>query len=127
MSRFAMVDEAELKTASASNLSGRAWAVFVAIRMHHSPVRGYSWPGIKLLSTLTSCHRSTVKRAISDLNTAGLIRIVYRPGLGNQYHLPKCVCLPCARIMMADLTLDPHPVGNPVYNPVGNPVDRVQV
>jgi DNA-binding transcriptional MocR family regulator len=116
MSRFAMIDEGELQKAADCHLSGRAWSVFVAIRLHHSQTRGYSWPGIKLLATLTGCDRSTVKRAIATLNKAGLIRTVYRPGLGNQYHLPICTCLLCSRIMLDSLTRDSRPIDGPADN-----------
>lgn len=97
MSRFFIrVGHEELERACQNpKFSATHYAVFLTIRRYHNKKVGYSWPGIPLLVEETHTSRSGVKRAIRDLKEWGFVKVVYRLGLGNQYHLADCQCADC--------------------------------
>ena len=53
-------------------LSPRAKSVLIYLK-DHANKQGTCWPGIKTIATGVSLSRSTVKRALNDLEKAGLV------------------------------------------------------
>ena len=60
-----------------SDLSHRARAVYMYLK-DHADSEGRCWPGIRTIAAELGLSRSTVKRALADLEKAGYLRILPR-------------------------------------------------
>jgi hypothetical protein len=96
---FVRVGHEELaRLAGAKGFSRVHFLVFLTIRKYHNKKVGYAWPGVPLLEQEVNASRTSVKRAIRDLKEGGFIRVIYRMGLGNQYHVMHCECAECVKL-----------------------------
>lgn len=117
--RFVMLYTTQLeKMASDPNFRVNHWRVYVYIRLNFNQGRGYAWPGIPYLMTATNLSRSSIKRALKDLDSMGYIRVIYKKGKGNQYHWPHCECGSCQAEILRRLMAEPVRVRSPDVFPL---------
>lgn len=76
-------------------MTGGHYLVWLWIKRLYNRDKGYAFPGISYLERVTGLSNRTVKRAIKDLESFEMIRIIHKWGLGNQYHRWACICKDC--------------------------------
>lgn len=69
-----------------SKAVGPARFVFVVLALHADP-SGCAWPSVGTLADLTAMSESTVRRGLSELETAGDVVRELRPGRSTVYQL----------------------------------------
>jgi hypothetical protein len=71
-----------------NSLEASAVAVLAIVLEHLNRADGKSCPGCDRMAHITGLHRTTIMRAVEQLEAAGWLRVTRRPNRANEYQVP---------------------------------------